>query len=230
MSAAGVDAETVAVEAAAFGSLSFSRSRLSFRKEDGRFLPRHTVGVDPELVGEKAFSHRAVREWWTWLLNGYTPQADTVLVTPCSNVKPYTRSPVSRKVRAILRRNGFWSDTSNRPVGLEWLYLSDLLILVPYWRAEEYPACCYEVPPDLVVSNQKLFSLVAGLLAKAVEGLVVRGLRRVIVFLPRKHLLIWTAARRQARRWPEEVQVRYHILRVRERLEPIVAELAGREA
>jgi hypothetical protein len=156
------------------------RSRLSLRKDGGRFLPRHTMGVDPDLVGEKAFDHPAVKSWRRWLLEDYTPNASWSIVTPCSNVKPYTVSPVSRKIRAILRRNGLWDFSKNVPKGVTWLYFSDLLIFVPYEKAEEYPACCYEVPPDLVISKPKLYATVTSLLEEALEALYRRGLRLVV--------------------------------------------------
>jgi hypothetical protein len=36
-----------------------------------------------------------------------------------------------------------------------------------------------------------------------------RGLRRLVVFLPRKHLLLWEEARSRAEKWPDEVRVKY---------------------
>ena len=189
-----------------------AKTRFSIRKDEaGRLMPRHYEGVDPDLVGERAFSHPRVREWWSWLLEGYTPRASVALVTPCSSVKPYTRSPTSRKIRGLLRRLGLWSTEENRPRGIEWLYLSDLLLLVPYERAEEYPACCYEVPPDVVLQRPLLRSMVSGMLAEAIEGLMDRGLERAVVFLPRKHLRLWNEAKRRAARWPSETVTRYTI-------------------
>ena len=190
-------------------------SRFSTRKSgDGRFLPRHYAGLDPGLVGVKAFEHPAVKGYWRWLLEEYRPRHGIALVTPCSNVKPYTRSPTSRKIRGMFQRLGLWGDGG--PLGVEWLYFSDLLILVPYSMAESYPACCYEVPPDLVLGDENLLELVVGLLAKAVEKLVEKGLERVIVFLPRKHLRLWDAARARASSWPFEVRVKYTLFSTRE--------------
>jgi predicted RNA-binding protein len=176
---------------------------------------KHTAGVDPGLVGPGAFEHPAVREWWRWLREDYTPESSVALVMPCSNVKPYTRSPASRKMRGLLRRLGLWDEERGRPRGVEWLYFSDLLVLVPYWRAEEYPACCYEVSPDTVLGSTRLRGLVASLLAEAVEHLVSRGLREVVVFLPRKHLVLWEEARGRAARWPLERRVRYTLFSFR---------------
>ncbi len=185
--------------------------RYVVRKEDGRWPPRHLKGVDPALVGAKAFEHPAVREWWRWLLEEYRPRHSIALITPCSSVKPYTQSPTSRKIRGLLRRLGLWDGGSDRPAGIEWLYFSDLLLLVPYERAGEYPACCYEVPPDVVLGRPLLLNLVSALLATVVEDLVDRGLEHVIVFLPRKHQRLWNEARKRATRWPSETVTRYTI-------------------
>jgi predicted RNA-binding protein len=141
-----------------------------------KWRARHYQGLDPGLVGEKAFEHPAVAEYWRWLTEEYTPPSSTALVTPCSNVKPYTRSPASRKTRGLLRRLGLWDEEAGKPAGIEWLYFSDLLLLVPYSKAEDYPACCYEVPPDVVLASRELSSLVVEKLANAVERLWGGGL------------------------------------------------------
>lgn len=96
---------------------------------------------------------------------------------------------------------------------MEWLYFSDLLLLVPYERAEEYPACCYEVPPDTVLCSRPLRLLVTGLLAEVVERLYERGLRSVILFLPKKHLRLWNEAKKRAVKWPSETVTKYSIFR-----------------
>ena len=198
------------------------RPRFSIRKDKGgRLLPKHHSNLDPTLVGVKAFEHPAVKNYWKWLLEEYRPRHSVALVTPCSNVKPYTKSPTSRKIRGMLRHLGLWS--SNEPRGIEWLYFSDLLILVPYQMVEDYPACCYEVPPDLVLGDKDLVKLVAGLLAKAMERLVDRGLERVIVFLSRKHLRLWDDARIKAASWPLETRVKYTLFSTKELAKAIEA-------
>ncbi|BES81974.1 DUF5591 domain-containing protein [Pyrodictium abyssi] len=205
------------------------KTRFSIRKDEaGRLVPRHYEGVDPALVGEKAFEHPAVKKWWQWLREDYEPTASTALITPCSSVKPYTKSPTSRKIRGLLRRLGLWSSDGDRPAGIEWLYFSDLLILVPYERAEEYPACCYEVPPDIVLGNSRLEGLVAGLLAEAMEAIVRRGVVDVVVFLPRKHLSLWETARRRTSVWPREHRVTYTLFSTRS-LGETIAEVVGRK-
>jgi len=204
------------------------KTRFSIRKDEaGRLVPRHYEGVDPALVGERAFEHPAVKKWWQWLREDYEPAASTALITPCSSVKPYTKSPTSRKIRGLLRRLGLWSSDGDRPAGIEWLYFSDLLILVPYERVEEYPACCYEVPPDIVLGNSRLEGLVAGLLAEAMEAIVRRGVVDVVVFLPRKHLSLWEKARQRASVWPREHRVTYTLFSTK-RLGETIAGVVGR--
>ena len=161
------------------------------------------------LRGWRAFSHPAVKRYWSWLLGSYMPRARVALVTPCSRVKPYTRSPASRKMRAVLRRLGVWSDGG--PEGVEWLYFSDLLILVPYRRAEDYPACCYDVPPEEVLPNTRLRGLVVTLLAEALRRLRRLGVTDVVVFLPRRHLRLWSEAYEVADEKPRQHMVGYTI-------------------
>ena len=219
-------AEAIAERVGSLGATGFAgRSRISMRKAGGRFLPRHTRGLDPGLAGEAAFEHPAVEAWWRWLVEEYTPHAQTALVTPCSNVKPYTRSPTSRKIRGLLRRLGLWDESASKPRRLAWLYLSDLLLLVPYERAEEYPACCYEVPPDLVLNNERLYRLVTSKLAHVLQALYGRGLRRVVLFLPRKHMRLWSAAYAASGAGFEVISVGYHIFQVYSRLEPVLREV-----
>ncbi|WP_257640386.1 DUF5591 domain-containing protein [Pyrodictium delaneyi] len=198
--------------------------RYVVRKENGTWPPRHHNGLDPGLVGPRAFEHPAVKEWWMWLLREYRPRASVALVTPCSSVKPYTRSPTSRKIRGLLRRLGLWSAEESRPEGIEWLYLSDLLLLVPYERAETYPACCYELAPDEVLRRPLIAYTVARVLSTVVERLMEHGLERLIVYLPRKHMELWSMARERAAKWPEETIVRFSIFGLgglREALEPL---------
>ncbi len=188
--------------------------RFTIRKNGGILLPRHYVKLDPSLKGVKAFNHPAVKAWWDWLLEDYKPPFTLALITPCSNVKPYTKSPTSRKIRGVLKRLGLWDTETDKPKGIEWLYFSDLLILVPYTRAEEYPACCYEVPPDLVLKNGELKDKVTTLLSAIMSVLVRKGMKRVVVYLPRKHLKLWNDALRHASLWPDEIRVKYSLFKV----------------
>ena len=194
--------------------------------ERGRFPAVHTAGVDPGLVGPGAIDHPAVREWHRWLREGYQPRHPVALVAPCSNVKPYTRSPTSRKIRGLLRRLGLWDEARGEPSGIEWLYLSDLLALVPYQRAEEYPACCYELSPDEALGNPRVYREVVATIRDTVSRLAAEGkLDTVILFLPRKHLEIWGSARSLALargwRWPREKRVTYTIFSTRQLEEAI---------
>ena len=194
----------------------------------GRFPAKHAKGVDPELVGLRAFEHPAVLEWHRWVAEEYEPGSDVLLVTPCSNVKPYTRSPTSAKVRGVLRRLGLWDAATGRPRRLDWVYLSDLLALVPYERAEEYPACCYELHPDDLLSSPRHLATIASVVARALERLAER-LDAVVLFLPSKHLMVWEEAEKRASRKPRVVRVKYSIFSVKG-LEETLAGLLGRDA
>ncbi len=185
--------------------------------------PRYFLGVDPELVGLKAFSHPAVKGWWHWLLNEYRPRYNVALLTPCSNVKPYTRSPTSRKIRGMLRRLGLWDSRANMPRGIEWLYLSDLLVLVPYEKAEEYPACCYDLPPEVVIRNSEARQVIMQTLCSVMERLSHLTL---VTFLPRKHKTLLNESRNMCRNWPKQVDVNYTVFSLKE-LENTIKQVLG---
>jgi len=184
------------------------------KDERGRFPAKHAQGVDPELIGLKAFEHPAVKAWHEWLVEEWWPEFRIVLLTPCSNVKPYTRSPTSRKVKGVLRRLGLWDELHNKPWGVDWLYLSDLLVLVPYTRAEEYPACCYELHPEELLKSPKHYNVVVDLLARVLERQLATAV--VIAFLPRNYLRILGDALTRAKRRPVVHTVRYNIFSTRE--------------
>ncbi len=144
--------------------------------------------IDPALAGLKALSHPAVKSWQKWILEEYNPGEDIILLTPCSNRKPYPKSPQSAKIRGVLRRLGLWDSNGpgykGAPRLIEWMYLSDLLLLVPYEKATEYPACCYDLPPDAVLAREGYRGKITRLLGKALDRL--RG-RRIVAYLPSKH-------------------------------------------
>ena len=187
--------------------------------------PKHLKGVDPDLVGPKAYSHPAVHRWWKWIVEEYRPPSQAALLTPCSNVKPYTRSPTSRKIRAMLRRLGLWDPTADKPKSITWLYLSDLLGLVPYEHAEDYPACCYEVPPQVALRVDGALERIADVVCRAIEN---HGYRILVTFLPKAHRKIVEEARKQCSYWPQEIQVAYTIFGTG-KLEAALRQLLGIE-
>lgn len=171
--------------------------------------------VDPGLRGLGALDHPAVARWHRWLLEEYRPRARVALLTPCSNVKPYPRSPQSGKVRGVLRRLGLWDSRGpgchGAPRGVEWLYLSDLLVLVPYERAHLYPACCYELSPDEVLASPTARMRVARLLAGALERLSEGGVEVIVAYLPGKHRVLLEEALTSASRVPRVEWVPYSL-------------------
>ena len=116
---------------------------------------------------------------------------------------------MSRKVAGLLRRLGLWNGVG--PRGVEWVYLSDLLVWVPYWRAWDYPACCYELHPEELLSSpphrRRIVSILASLLEKLQDS-------RFVVFLPRRHLGLWEEAVGLLG-GVEETRVRYTIFSTR---------------
>ena len=201
-------------------------NRLTIPKTNGHWPPRPRAGLDPGLVGLRAFRHPAVQNYWEWLLRLYTPRSSIVLVTPCSNVKPYPYSPASGKVRGVLRRLGLWDGpvrgVEGRPRGIEWLYFSDLLVFVPYEKSFEYPACCYEVPPELVLENG-LAGKVAGMAAKVLEKMADR-VEVVVAWLPEKHRRLLGKALDAAKRKPRTVYAKYSLFTANP-LEEVLQEL-----
>ena len=184
--------------------------------------------VDPGLRGVGAFDHPAVREWHGWLLDGWMPRENVAILTPCSNVKPYPRSPMSGKVRGVLRRLGLW-DTEGpglygSPRGVEWYYVSDLLVLVPYERAHEYPACCYELRPEEVLASKPHLDRLVGLLSRVLGKLAGDG-RRVLAYLPSKHRRIVEMAGADGLEW-----VRYDLFYGQRYLEEALRRVLGSRA
>lgn len=201
-----------------------SRGRRYTVPKQGDRWPTKVNHLDPDLTGPQAFDHPAVREWWRWLLEDYKPPYSVALVTPCSNVKPYNRSPQSRKIRGLLRRMRLWDSKTERPRGLAWLYFSDLLLLVPYERAGEYPACCYDLPPDLIEKDTRLQERLVQGLAQAIQKLVDRGLSQAVLFLPQRYLTIWRRASVLADRWLLERIAKYSLFGIGE-LEAVLRSL-----
>ncbi len=199
--------------------------RLRVPKVGGRFPARYHLGVDPGLTGVRAFEHPAVQEWHRWLLEEWEPVSTTILLTPCSNVKPYTRSPTSRKIVGALRRLGLWDGTKPR---IDWVFLSDLLLLVPYERVEEYPACCYELHPEELLASRQHYELVVSLLSRLIESKLAS--RHLILFLPKRHLAIWEEAYSRARLKPRIVTVKYTIFSTRQLEEALRVLLGSRQA
>ncbi len=171
--------------------------------------------IAPGLRGLEALDHPIVKYWHTWILRDYTPRHSIVLLTPCSNVKPYPRSPQSSKIRGVLRRLGLWDPAGpgcgGAPRGLEWLYLSDLLMLVPYQAAHLYPACCYELSPREVLEDPTVRERVTGLLAGALDALAGKGVRLIVAQLPRDHRLLLEEALGKASRPPRVEWVPYSL-------------------
>ncbi len=193
--------------------------RIDKLKENGHW--KAMGKIDPQLRGVKAFNHPSVQEWHEWIIEEYSPNHEIILITPCSNRKPYPKSPQSSKIRGILRRHGLW-DPEGRgykgsPKGIEWIYLSDLLLLVPYDKATEYPACCYDLPPDQILREPQLLNMITRKLSWALAKL--RN-KTIITYLPVKHQkIIKTAINGKIK---NIIQVKYHLFHGHKKLEKTI--------
>ncbi len=181
----------------------------------------------PGLSGPQAFWHRDAVDYRARVpeLMGERSGAP-LLLTPCSNVKPYPRSPQSAKIRGVLRRLGFWDPSGpgmyGSPSGLGWIYLSDLLGLVPYEVAHEYPACCYNYPPDLLEADRRAWE---ELISTIAAGLSSAEPEVIIAYLPRRYLLILGEAIESAGVNLRLETVPYHLFHGHKRLEEVLGRI-----
>lgn len=114
--------------------------RYSVPRVGGGFPRRALFRVDADLVAPLAYLSPRVESFMEWVSRFWRPEGDILLLSPCSNVKPYPLSPLNRKVAKAVERAG--------GVGrVEWVFISDLLGPVPYNLTWVPPACCYEAPP-----------------------------------------------------------------------------------
>ncbi len=199
------------------------RPRYTIPRVDGRWPVK--AEVDPRLRGLGALNDPVVLEWHRFIVEVWRPRWRLALLTPCSNVKPYPRSPQSAKIRGVLARLGLWDPhgpgVKGAPRGIEWLYLSDLLGLVPYQKAHEYPACCYELPPDEVLGNPQSLEIARARLREALSKLL-DYLDGLVVYLPSKHRRIIGPLLGDGGRI---VWVRYHLFYGHKRLEEALSKL-----
>ncbi len=185
------------------------RKRYSIPKTNGRW-PRKSLHLVPDLIGIRAFESSMVIWFWDYMIYRYKPLYDTVLITPCSNVKPYPLSPMNRKIIGILRRNKLWDEEKNRPL-IEWLFLSDLLGFVPYTHTWIPPACCYDVPPDIVEDNEKLHKTVRNVVEKTWQR-IHPYYRKAIIYLPKRYHKLLPKDYGN----PTKIMVKYNLFSTRE--------------
>ncbi len=140
------------------------------------------------ITGPNAFFHPSVSKWHKWLIENFVPNEKIVLITPCSKKKPYPTTSQSGKIRRILEKLKMWNPRAHgykgNAVGIQWIYLSDLLVIVPYEKATEHPACCYEYPPDYIMNNPVIHEQYIRILGKILSKF---GDTTIVTYLPRKH-------------------------------------------
>ena len=192
--------------------------RYTINKDNGRWR-RRVLHIIPELIGERAFENSLVQGFWDYMIHRYRPQYDIALITPCSNVKPYPLSPMNLKIKGILRRLGLWDYKGKKPL-IEWLFLSDLLGFVPYTYSWIPPACCYDVPPDIVETKKTLYRKIKHILEEAWVR-ISPFYNKIIIYLPQKYYK-FLPRRLDA---SKTVFVKYHIFRTKILEESLVREI-----
>ena len=185
--------------------------RYTVPKDGGGFPRKHMFRVDADLTVPAAFFSSRVEAFMEFITRYWRPEGDILLLSPCSNVKPYPLSPINRKVEAAVKRAGAWGR-------VEWVFISDLLGPVPYEYAWIPPACCYEARPGDVPDYW----------ARLVEGAVrawwarVRPyFRFVVAFLPRKYYGLASPLLNDA------VLIKYDIFRGQKEVEKVLSKIAG---
>lgn len=155
-----------------------SRGRYTVPKDGGGFPRRHRFRVDADLIAPAAFLSSRAEAFMEFVTRYWRPEGSTILLSPCSNVKPYPLSPINRKVGAAIKRAGAWGM-------VEWVFISDLLGPVPYKYTWVPPACCYDARPDEVPHH---WMSVVRDAVKAWWRRVKGYFTSVLVFLPKRYL------------------------------------------
>ncbi len=158
--------------------------RYSIPKVNGRW-PRKSLHLIPCLTGTRAFYNSMVENFWNYMIYYYKPNYNVALITPCSNVKPYPLSPMNRKIIGILKRSKLWDEDRKKPL-IEWLFLSDLLGFVPFTHTWIPPACCYDVPPDIVEENSELYMKIKNVIDKTWLR-IHTYFDKAIIYLPKRY-------------------------------------------
>ena len=89
---------------------------------------------------------------------------------------------MSRHIVGFLKKCGLWNMEADRPQGIVWLYFSDLLVLVPYERQEEYPACCYNLYHRHLGKKER--NLIINILSRTMTRLS-NYIEKALVYLPK---------------------------------------------
>jgi|GEM_PF-6018000 len=120
-----------------------SRGRYTVPKDGGGFPRKHRFRVDADLIAPVALHSSRVEAFTEFVSSYWRPEGDILLLSPCSNVKPYPLSPLNRKIESGIRKIGAWKR-------IEWVFISDLLGPVPYEYTWVHPACCYDANPSTI--------------------------------------------------------------------------------
>lgn len=134
----------------------------------------HKNGVDDDL-----FEHPHVKLYHEYIFSVWEPdQCDILVLLPCTNVKPYRRSPIHRAMLSYAKR------ISKRGVKIEIYAISEPMLIVPLKYDNLYPVANYDFPPkDMKRHERKKF---VDLLAKILPKIVARR-KKIVAFMPRHH-------------------------------------------
>jgi len=155
------------------------KTRYSVPKEGNGFPRKHRWRLDADLIPPHALRNSRVEAFIEHITRYWRPEGDILLLSPCSNVKPYPLSPINRKIEASIKRAGAWER-------VEWVFISDLLGPVPYEYTWVPPACCYDARPSDVPRHWVRHVI------ESVEewwGHVKGFFTSVIAFLPSKYII-----------------------------------------
>ncbi len=165
--------------------MSARNNRYNISKSEYGFRRRQFIHLSPELLGIFAFHNSLVKQHWNFMMYTWKPEYSILLVSPCSNVKPYPRSPMNQKIRKVLMKHYLWDISRNKPL-IDWVFISDLLGPVPYVMSFIPPACCYEFPPSLLESIHKAKEQLSSVIStwwNRVKGYYALK----IIYLPQKY-------------------------------------------
>ncbi len=122
---------------------------------------------------------------WEYMAWNWKPSSNVLLLSPCSNVKPYPKSPMNSKIKSVLQSLDLWDKYLDKPL-IDWVFISDLLGPVPYNYTWIPPACCYEAPPNILDEYSDLKNIVEHVIStwwNRVKGYY----KHVLVYLPKKY-------------------------------------------
>ncbi len=195
-------------------------------RQNGLFPRKQHVHFNPLLADQYAYMNNLVHRHWEYMVYSWKPSNSLLLLTPCSNNKPYIKSPMNTKIRRILQRLELWDKGSDQPSGIDWVFISDLLGPVPYNYTWVEPACCYEAPPNILDDKPCLENKVIEVI-KQWWNRVHGYYKNVLYYLPVKyHRLTSTIKKHHGN--PQIHIITYHIFYGQRYIEKVLLRITRR--